>query len=137
MNFEYKKIEAAFAFVSSGQFLSHKALLDTETGDVLFQTESGELDEFPEDIEEGRYKAVPSRIELRLGKPLVVSFVKTHVPDALAEVCRMFCHKNASSRFKEFLDAGNRLDQWREYEREETEKALRKWCQETGIALKG
>jgi hypothetical protein len=137
MNVEYRKIEEAYEFVSAGEVFAHSALLDTATGAVLLQTESGELDEFPAEIDRDRYLPIPNRIELQLGKRLVIAFVAAHLPAALTEVREMFGSRGAYTRFKELLAVNNLFDAWYEYEGKETERALREWCAGAGITLEG
>ncbi len=137
MKIEYRKIEEAYEFVSAGELFAHSALLDTQTGEVLLQTESGELDEFPADIDQDRYRPLPTRSELQLGRRLVLAFVAAHLPDALDEVRDMFGRKGAYSRFKELLALHNMFDLWYEYEGRETERVLREWCAGAGITLAG
>ena len=135
LRFRYGKVEAAYEFVSAGPLFSHRALLDTATGEVLLQSESGDPDEFPADIAAGRYLPIPTRSELHLGKTLVLSFAEAHAPLALAEVREMFGHKGAYPRFKAFLDRHDLLDRWYAYEGRETERALREWCARKGLSL--
>lgn len=137
MEIEYRTIEEAYEFVSAGELFAHSALLDTATGEVLLQTESGELDEFPADPDRDRYLPIPTRSELQLGKRLVIAFAAAHLPEVLDEVREMFGRKGAYSRFKELLAANNMFDLWYEYEGRETERALREWCAGAGIALVG
>lgn len=134
---DFRKIEEAYEFVSAGELFAHSALLDAETGEILLQTASGELDEFPADIDQNRYLPIPTRSELQLGKRLVLAFVAEHLPDALAEVREMFGRKGAYSRFKELLALNDMFDLWYEYEGKETERALREWCKGMGITLVG
>ena len=137
MDVEFKKIEEAYEFVSAGPLYSHRALLDTTTGEVLLWSESNELDEFPEVVDEARYLELPTRSELHLGKTLVISFVESHIPEALAEVLEMFASRGPYPRFKKFLDRHNLVDQWYEFEGKETERALREWCRGKGLSLTG
>ena len=137
MKIEYKDIEEAFEFVSAGEMYSHNAVVDMQTGKVFFQAESGDLDEFPEDIDDKRYKSIPSKSDLRLGRPLVISFIHQHIPDAYDEVQRIFSRSGAYSRFKAFLECRNRLSHWYEYEEQETVRAIREWCQGQSIDLIG
>ena len=137
MEIEFAKIAEAFEFVCAGQISSHSAVIDTTTGDILFQSDSGELNEFPEDVDDERYIFVPTRHELHLGRPLVMSFIEEHIPGSYREVEALFGHKGAYSRFKDFLDLRNQLDHWHEYQDRETEKALREWCEGMGISLRG
>ena len=137
MNIEFSKIHEAYEFVSVGEQYAHDALLDTQTGDVLFQSDSEELNEFPEVIDPQRYIHIPTKAELHLGKPVVFSFAETHMPDALTQVHRMFDRAGAYSRFKNLLEQRCLLDQWYVYEERETERALREWCQVVGVTLRG
>lgn len=52
-------IENAFMFVSSGQQYSHSASLCIETGEIFYESEMGDSDEMPEDIDTpGKYIAI-------------------------------------------------------------------------------
>ena len=135
MDIAYEKIEEAYEFVSAAPLHAHRALLDTATGEVLLWSESNALDEFPDVVDEARYLELPTRSELHLGKTLVLSFVESHIPEALAEVLEMFANRGPYPRFKKFLDRHDLLDQWYGFEGRETEKALRKWCGMKGLSL--
>ena len=137
MDIAFKKIEEAYEYVSAGPLHSHRALLDTTTGEVLLWSESNELDEFPEVVDEARYLELPTRCELHLGKTLVISFVESHIPEARAEVLEMFANRGPYPRFKNFLDRHSLVDKWYEFEGTETERALREWCREKGLSLTG
>lgn len=137
MKIEYKDIEEAFEFVSAGEMFFHNAVVDMQTGKVFFQAESGDLDEFPEDIDNERYTRIPSKNDLRLGRPLVMAYIRQYIPDAYGEVHGIFSRSGAYSRFKSFLESKNMLSHWYEYEEQETERAIREWCQAQGIELMG
>jgi hypothetical protein len=135
MDFAYREIEAAFAFVCAGRLSSHQAFLDRQTGRVLLRSEQDAPGAIPAPTADGRFLALPGRVELHLGKSLVVSFVKERRPAALAEVYGMFCSRNAYVRFGEFLERAGLRGEWERHERDATERALRAWCREAGIAL--
>ena len=137
MAIEFRVIEEGYEFVSAGPLYEHSALLDLATGNVLLQSESGDLNEFPEIIDEKRYLPIPTRSELNLGKTLVLAFVDTVIPDGRPQVLDMFSRKGAYPRFKEFLDIHALLDRWYEFESTETERALREWCARMAIPLEG
>jgi hypothetical protein len=133
----YRKIEEAYEFISAGPLHAHRALLDRVTGEVLLQSDAGGLDEFPAVIDPDRFLELPTRGELHLGKTLVLSFVETNVPWAIAEVLDMFSRKGAYPRFKQFLDRSGLVDRWYAYEGQQTEKALRGWCAAKGLSVAG
>jgi len=133
---KYADLEEAYVFVSAGPEYSHDALLDTQTGRMLFQSaDSEELDEFPEIIDRNRYISIPTKTDLHLGRPVAISFTEIYIPDAIAEVRRIFGRKGAFSKFKDLLVRAGMLEQWYKHEEQETERALREWCQAKGILL--
>jgi hypothetical protein len=48
-----------------------------------------------------------------------------------------FHRRGAYARFKSLLAAEGRLEQWRRFEADATERALREWCAGQGIELVG
>ena len=74
---------------------------------------------------------------LDLGKSLVFQFVSENLPGDLDQVERIFRKRGAYSRFKDLLERRNLLEQWYNYETDETSKALRAWCQKNKIELIG
>ena len=98
----------------------------------------GDSDDLPEDIDESDdYIEIPHKNRLDLGKSLVFQFVSEHLPGDLDQVERIFRKRGAYSRFKDLLERKNLLEQWYNYETDETSKALRAWCQKNKIEIIG
>lgn len=64
-----------------------------------------------------------------------MDFVRQVLPQDLDDVHDIFRRKGAYARFKGLLAQRRALDQWYEFEREATERALREWCAENEIEL--
>jgi hypothetical protein len=95
-------------------------------------------EELPEDIDESDdYICLPDKRELDLGKHLALRFVLDHLPDDFRRAQSIFNRPGAYARFKDLLDHRNALDQWYDYERKATEKALRQWCADAKIDVTG
>ena len=79
-----------------------------------------------DDVEDAeKYVAVPSKYDLDLATPLVMDFVRQTLPRHVDEGRHMFRRKGAYARFKAFLARSGALEQWYEFERVATERALR------------
>jgi hypothetical protein len=92
--------------------------------------------ELPDDIDdEEKYVALPDKRELDLGKPLVMDFVREVLPQDLDDVRDMFRKKGAYAKFKGLLTHRRVIDQWHEFERIATERALREWSALNSIEL--
>jgi hypothetical protein len=131
-------LEDAMEFVSSGQEFGNEAWLRRATGEVLWHADEGiaDFDPVPEDIEGAdRYVAIPGKRDLGLGKPLVLEFVRTHLPECFEQVLGIFSHRGAYARFKDLLDRHDSLDAWYQWEQEKTRQALREWCADNGVKL--
>ncbi len=138
MDIEFKDIVDAFDFVSFGQMFEHQAFLNKETGDVYCHTELGDdEEELPKDIDDDKYIEIPHKNDLNLGKPLVLAFAYGHLPNDVDEIEMIFRKKGAYSKFKDLIESRNLIDKWYEYESSAQEKALRGWCEESGIELHG
>ena len=127
----------AFEFVSAGDTGEHQAFLCKQTGKLYWQSDSSdELDELPDDIDDGeKYVQIPDKRELDLGKPLVFDFVGQFLPDDFDEVQRIFSRKGAYGRFKDLLVRRSTLDQWYGFESKAEESALRSWCDRNSIEV--
>jgi hypothetical protein len=55
------------------------------------------------DIDDEKYIAIPDKIELDLGKPLVLGFAREFLPDDYGEVCQIFSRSGAYRRYKDLL----------------------------------
>jgi hypothetical protein len=127
----------AFEFVSAGNTGEHQAFLCKQTGKLYWQSDSSdELDELPDDIDDGeKYVQIPDKRELDLGKPLVFDFVGQFLPDDFDEVQRIFRRRGAYARFKDLLDRRGTLYQWYGFESKAEESALRRWCDRNSIEV--
>jgi len=56
-----------------------------------------------------------------------------HLPGRYDEIANTFRHPGAYARFKWILESAGRLDAWYAFEANETERALREWCEENGL----
>ena len=138
MAIDFKEIEEAFFFVSSAPEYEHQAFLDRETGKIYWQSEMVEdFDELPEDIEDGKYIAIPHKKELGLGKSLALDFADKYLPDEAEEIEAIFRKKGAYTRFKALLERKGALKQWYDFEARSEDEALHLWCEENRIELRG
>ena len=138
MAFSFDDIENAFFFVSMGQQYMHNAYLCKETGEIFYTSEMGDSDELPEDIDEAeKYIAIPHKNELNLGKDLVIEFISEYLPEELDRVYSIFRRKGAYSRYKDFLESKGALEDWYKFENERQKAALKEWCRENNIEIKG
>ena len=139
MPVSFKEILDAFDFVSMGGG-EHQAFLCRQSGKIHWHSELSELDEpegeLPDDIEDDEnYLAIPDKRELDLGKPLALDFACQFLPGDFDEVRRMFGRRGAYASFKHLLARKRALEQWYDFERKATERALREWCELNSIEL--
>jgi hypothetical protein len=128
----------AFEFVSSADS-DNSAYLCRETGAVFLHSEFGDnFEELPDDIDEGeKYLALPNPRDLDLGKRLVMRFAREEFADHYDEIAEIFSRRGAYRRFRDLLTRERALDKWHAFEAAAKEKALREWCAENGVAMKG
>ena len=138
MTIKFSDIEDAFFFVSMDQQYLHNAFLCKETGQLFYTSEMGDSDELPDDIDTSdKYIDIPHKIDLDLGKDLVIEFISKYLPEELDNVYTIFRRKGAYSRYKDLLEKKGVLEDWFNYENKRQEEALKNWCQENNIELKG
>ncbi len=140
MAVKFEDVQGAFEFVSFGQMGIHQAYLDKETGKIYWHSEYELTDEeeLPEDLDDEKYVEIPHKNELDLGRELVFAFASEHLPKKDVErVVAIFRKRGAYSRYKDFLEERNLLEEWYEYEARTQEKALREWCQDNEIEIHG
>ncbi len=70
-----------------------------------------------------------------LGRRLALAFVAAELPDDYDTVAGFFRRGGAYGRFKELLDARDKLAGWYDFENRTTDEALRAWCAEHDIEL--
>jgi hypothetical protein len=136
MKFKFEDIEMAYDFVSSSLYGDHSAVLRKDSGKILWQSESGDMDESSEeDWESYDSVEIPHKNDLNLGKRLVFDFVLTNLPNDFNHVRQIFRRRGAYGRFKEFVESKGLLQSWYDFEAEQKERALRQWCEDNGIEL--
>jgi hypothetical protein len=138
MSISFLDLQLAFDFVSADGPGANQALLDRRSGKVHYHSElmgDVEEEEFPEDVDDERYVAIPHKNELDLGKPLVLDFVRQFLLDDYDEVRDIFRRKGAYGRFKALLARRGALDRWYDFSNEAEEAALKKWCADNAIDL--
>jgi hypothetical protein len=138
MKINLNDIEDAFDFVSSGFYGDHSAVLDKSTGQIYWDSDSGDLHEIPEEkLESDDIIEIPHKNDLGLGKQLVFDFVRSNIPDDYEHIWEIFSRRGAYARYKDFLESKGLLQSWYDFESEAQEKALREWCEANGIELTG
>lgn len=126
-------LEMALNFNSSGPFSDNEAYLDTESGQVIYVSDIID-EEPPADIYENeKYKLLPTKQDLDLGKSLALRFTQEVVGDLFDEVHSIFSSRGAYSRFKSLLESKGLLEQWYSYEQEQTIESLKAWCGENEV----
>lgn len=138
MAVSFDDIENAFFFVSMGQMYMHNAYLCKETGEIFYNSDMVDSDELPEDIDDpDKYISIPHKNELDLGKALVIEFASEFLPEELNKVYSIFRRKGAYSRYKDLLESKGVLEDWYKFEDERQKAALKEWCRENKIEIKG
>ncbi len=131
----FTNLEEAFQFVSAGPKHEYEAVLNRETGEIFYKSEAADVDEFPEDVENERFIAIPHKNDLNLGIHLIREFASEYCPSDLSEANNMFRRKGAYRRFKVFLETRGLLEKWYDYEDRKTKEELRRWCDDNEIEL--
>ena len=135
---KWHDLDSAYQYVSSGSY-GNEAVLNRESGEFIWHSEDGDsLEEWPDDVDdEEKYLAVPHKRDLDLGTQLVLDFARDFLPDDFDEVDRIFSRRGAYSRFKGLLQRKGLLERWYEFENKATERALKEWCDDNGVAIEG
>jgi len=132
----FNDIEAAYLFVSSARYGMNSAVLRKDTGQILYQSEMGDIDEIEDEyLDWDMCVEIPHKNDLDLGEQLIFAFVNAHIPDEYDRVHQMFRQRGAYGNFKSFLESRGLLNTWYEFEHKREERALRQWCQENEIEL--
>lgn len=136
MPVSFQDLQDAFQFVSAGGFGEHQAVTDRRSAKIHWHSDEVDLEEeWPDDVEDETYVAVPNKQDLRLGTALVFEFVRASLPDDYDEVSRIFSRRGAYARFKAFLERRGALERWYDFSDKAEEAALRAWCAENAIEL--
>jgi hypothetical protein len=138
MKVKFSDIEEAYEFVSFGTYGDHSAVLDKTSGKIYWNSESGDLDEIPEDLlESDDAIAIPHKKDLGLNNQLVFDFIRSRCPDDYPYVRGVFSKRGAYARYKDFLESKGILQEWYDFEQKANKRAIREWCKENGIELDG
>lgn len=137
MKIEFDEVENAFLFVCMGPGHVNSVILNKETGEMYYQSEYGDSDELPEDINDEKYIELPDKSELNLGKRLVFQLVKKFMSEKMDKVEEIFSKKGAYARYKDLLEYQGKLNEWYAYENEAQTKALKEWCEDNNIESNG
>jgi len=133
---KFSDIQDAYLFVSSAPYGDHSAVLRMDTGQILYSSEMGGIDEIEDaDLDGEPCIEIPHKNDLDLGKALVFEFVETHMADAYDDVRQMFRSQGAYSRFKSMLESKGLLESWYDLEQRREEETLREWCRDNKIEL--
>jgi hypothetical protein len=134
---KHEELWLAFEFVSFGTPGMHAAYISMETGEIHWMSEDSGLDEeLPADIEDSdSYIAVPHKHDLDLGTRLVMRFAEEQWPERFEAIRALFRSRGAYARFRALLTEEGRLEQWRQFEADATDRALAEWCAENGIEV--
>ncbi len=80
-------------------------MINKKTGKVYYQSEMGDLDEIPEEIDEpDSWVEVPHQNDLGLGRELVFKFVAQRLQSDYEHVQMIFRKRGAYSSYKDLLD---------------------------------
>ena len=132
----FNDIQDAFSFVSSAGYGMHSAVLCKDTGQILYRSEMGGIDEIgEEDRDWDACISIPHKNDLDLGQHLVFEFVQIHFPDEYDRVRQIFRKRGAYGRFKDVLESKQLLETWYEFETQREQQALQQWCMENEIAI--
>jgi hypothetical protein len=126
--FEFASVEGAFDCA---------AYISLDTAEVHLSSSDLELEEgVPQGMDSSdRYLAIPNKHALDLGRALALAFAREHLRADYEIVFGYFKKRGAYAHFKRLLQSRNALERWYEYERAETETALRAWCATHGIQV--
>src|SRR4051794_37708778 len=99
MPVDFDDIVLGLEFLDAGG----EAVVCRRTGTVYFRSVFSGIDEFPDDVEDEDYVAIPGKRALGLGKPLVLDFARQFLPADYEEVRAIFSRKGAYSKFEALL----------------------------------
>ena len=133
---KFSDIQDAFLFVSLSGYGMHTAILRKDTGQILYHSEIGDLDEIDnDDLDWDMCIEIPHKNDLDIGQNLIFEFVEMQLPDDCQHMQQIFRKRGAYRRFKDFLESKGLLEMWYDFESEREEQALRRWCLENKIEL--
>ena len=127
----------AIHFISSDPALESEAFLSLSSGKIHYRSPYTEdFESVPDDIDdETKYLPLPYKNDLDLGIALVFEFVYERCPSAQDKVRAMFRKRGAYSRFKDWAERNDLLDDWYRFEEESTFEAVAQWCRDNDISF--
>jgi hypothetical protein len=137
MNSLIDDIEQAIEFISADPSGDSEAFVSLATGKVYYRSEyMEEAEPLPSDIDDQtKYIALPHKRDLNLGVVLVFNFVEKRLPNKASEVKMMFKKRGAYSRFSNWLDRHNLIDDWHHFRNETTTKTIITWCKNHSVNI--
>jgi hypothetical protein len=132
-------LENAMLLVS-GSSSNAEAWVCLDTGTVHLRGDGvdPEAEPLPEDIDTSeRFVAVPDERSLDLGQALVFGFTEAEMPGEVERVRQMFRRPGGYRHFGSLVDERGLRERWHAFRDERTQLALREWCEENGLQLKG
>ena len=125
----------AIHFISSDPDGESEAFLSLRSGKIYYRSSYTEdFDTIPDDIDdETKYLPIPHKNDLDLGLALIFEFVTERCPSAEEEVRAMFRKRGSYSRFKNWAERHDLLDDWYRFEEEITFKAVTQWCSDNKV----
>lgn len=142
MIIEFEDILDGYEYSNVDPYLGSYAWIDLKTGRVHFHSDSNpDADDFNDEFgdmehyDEENVLAIPNRYDLDLGKELVFDFMSEKMPQDYNRVQDIFSYRGAYARFKDFLHERGMLQEWYNYEDEQTRAALRRWCEDNNLEI--
>lgn len=136
MPVDFQGLLETLEFADMSESGENRVVLSRQTGQVFLYSEDGDLDELPADADDQeKYIDVPNKKELDLGKQLRLKFAREVLPDDYDEVRDIFSRRGAYGNFRALVERRRVLQVWYDFEKQETESALRAWCEVNSIEL--
>jgi hypothetical protein len=133
---KFDELLNGFEFSSADGSEEYCAYVCRATGKILLESDPLLGDDFddkrndealPDDLHDTElYAPIPDKRELDLGRALALRFTAEHLPEQYATVSAYFHKRGAYYAFKSLLERHKALQTWFDYEKSETELALRR-----------
>lgn len=134
-----RDLEDALMWVSGAPMGLNAAYIHRASGKIYMESDLDDFfedEEIPEDLGDPEfYIEVPHKNELDLGRELAFAFVSRNLPDHYQDVEQFFRGPGAYTAFKDMLEREGLLEKWYEFENTAEDRALREWCEVSGIEL--
>jgi hypothetical protein len=127
------------AMLMLGDISGAEAWVSRKTGKTYVRSDmiDEEVEELPDDIDTSdEYVSLPSSRDLDLGQNLVFRFAEAEMPQDYEQVRQIFRSRGAYGRFSRLVESRRLRDKWHQFRDEQTEAALREWCEDNGLELR-